>query len=57
MVQIIGTAYGTSLKSRRMSFIRTGEELKLYLPTTSEMIYLPQIAGPKCKNAISPHYH
>ena len=57
MVEIIETAYGTSWKSRRRSWIRKGEELELYLPKTSEMIFMPQIAGRKPGNVIGPHHY
>jgi hypothetical protein len=45
MVQIFEIAYSRSRKSRRWSWIRNGEEVELYLPKTSEMIYMPSIAG------------
>jgi len=57
MVEIIESAYGTSWKLRRRSWIRKGEEVELYLPKTSEMIYMPQIAGPKHGNVLGPHHH
>jgi len=41
MVEIIEIAYGMSWKSRRRGWMRKGEELELYLPKTSEMIYMP----------------
>jgi hypothetical protein len=44
-VKIFEIACGTSWKSRRRSWIRNGEEVELYLPKTSEMIYRPLIAG------------
>jgi len=40
MVEIFEIACGMSEKWRRSSWIRNGEEVKLYLPTTSEMIYI-----------------
>jgi hypothetical protein len=43
MVVIFEIACGMSWKSRRRSWIRNGEEVKLYLPKTSEMIYMPSI--------------
>jgi len=39
MVGIFEIAYGMSWKARRRSWIRKGEEVELYLPKTSEMIY------------------
>jgi hypothetical protein len=56
MVEIFEIACGTSWKSRRMSWIRNGEEVELYLPKTSEMIYMPSIAGRKSRNVIGPHH-
>jgi len=41
MVVISEIAYNTSWKSRERSWIRNGEEVELYLPNTSEMIYMP----------------
>jgi len=54
MVQILEVAYGRSWTSRRRSWIRNGEEVKLYLPKTSEIIYMRSIAGQKCGNLIGP---
>jgi len=54
MVEIFEIAYSRSWKSRRRSWIRKGEEVELYLPKTSEMIYMPQIAGQKCRNVGRP---
>jgi len=45
MVEIFKIASGMSWKERRRSWIRNGEEVELYLPKTSEMIYMPSIAG------------
>jgi hypothetical protein len=45
MFEIFEIACGTSWKSRRRSWIRNVEEVELYLPKTSEMIYMPSIAG------------
>jgi len=56
MVEIFEIAYGTSWKPRRRSWTRKGEEVELYLPKTSEMIYMPQIAGRKRWNVIGPHH-
>jgi hypothetical protein len=44
-VEIFEIACGTSWKSRRRSWIRNGEEVELYLPKNSEMIYMPSIAS------------
>jgi len=41
MVEIFEIAYGASWKLRRRSWIRKGEEVELYLPKISEMIYMP----------------
>jgi len=41
MVEIFEIAYGVSWKLRRRSWIRKGEEVELYLPKMSEMIYMP----------------
>jgi len=41
MVVIFEIAYGMSWKSRRRTWMRKGEEDELYLPKTSEIIYLP----------------
>jgi len=38
MVEVFEIPYGTSWKSRRRSWIRKGEEVKLYLPKTGEII-------------------
>jgi len=56
MVEIFEIACGTAWKSRRRSRIRNGEEVELYLPKTSEMIYMPSIAGRKHGNVIGPHH-
>jgi len=45
MVEIFEIACGMSWESRRRSWIRTGEEVELYLPKTNEMIHMPSIAG------------
>jgi hypothetical protein len=44
-VQIFEIAYGRSWKSRRRSWLRNGEEVKLYLPKTNEMLYMLSIVG------------
>jgi hypothetical protein len=56
MVEILEIACGRSLKSRRRSWIRNGEEVELYLPKTSEMIHMPSIAGQKRRIVIGPHH-
>jgi len=56
MVEIFEIACGTSWKLRRRSWIRNGEEVELYLPKTSEMIYMPSIAGQKGGNVIGPRH-
>jgi hypothetical protein len=55
MVERIDIAYDASWKSRRRSWIRKAEEVEQYLPKTSEMMYLLQIASQKCGNVIGPH--
>jgi hypothetical protein len=45
MVEKVDSACGMSWKLRRWSWIRNGQEVELYLPKTSEMIYMPSIAG------------
>jgi len=40
MVEIFEIAYGMSWKLRRRSGMRKGWEVELYLPKTSEMIYM-----------------
>jgi hypothetical protein len=52
MVEIFEIACGTSWKLRRRSWTRNGEEVKLYLLKTGEMIYMPPIASRKRKNII-----
>jgi len=54
MVEIFEIGCGTSWKSRRRCWIRNGEEVELYLPKTSEMIYMPSIASRKRRNVIGP---
>jgi len=56
MVEIFQIACGTSWRSRRRSCIRNGEEVELSLPKTSEMIYMPSIAGWKRRNVIGRHH-
>jgi len=56
MVEIFEIAYGASWKSRRRSWMWIGEEVELYLPKISEMIYVPQIVGRKGGNVIEPHH-
>jgi len=52
MVEIFEIACGMSWKLRRRSWIRNGEEVELYLLKSSEMIYMPSIAGQKHENVI-----
>jgi len=52
MVEIFEIPCGTSWKLRRRYWIRNAEEVELYLLKTSEMIYMPSIAGRKPKNVI-----
>jgi len=47
-------AYGTSWKLRMRSWMKKGEEVKLCLPKTSEMMYMPWIASWKRRNVIGP---
>jgi hypothetical protein len=54
MVEIFEIACAMSWKSRRRSWIRNAEKVQLYLPKTSEMIYMPSIAGRKRRNVIEP---
>jgi len=41
MIAIFEIAYGMSLKLRRRSWIRKGEEVELYLLKSTKMIYMP----------------
>jgi hypothetical protein len=54
MVKIFVIVCGKSWKSRRRSWIRNGEEVKLYMTKTSEMIDMPSIAGRKRRNVKGP---
>jgi len=56
MTEIFEIACDTSWKSRRRSWIAKGEEVELYLPKTSEMIYMPSISGRKRGNVIGPRH-
>ena len=56
MVEIFEIDCGMSWKLRKRSWIRNGEEVKLYLLKTSEMIYMPSIAGRKHENVIGPRH-
>jgi len=57
MVEIFQSAYGTSWKSKRRSWIRNGEEVELYSPQTNEMNHMPSIAGRMRGNVIgAPHF-
>jgi len=51
-VEIFEIACGTSWKLRRRRWIRNGEEVELYLLKTSEIFYMPSIAGRKRENVI-----
>jgi len=55
IVEIIEIAYGTSWTSRRKSMKLKGDEVELYLPKISVIIYTPQIAGRKGGNVIGAH--
>jgi hypothetical protein len=46
----------TSWKLKRRSWIKKNEEVKQYLPKTSEMIYMMAIASPKHGNVIGPRH-
>ena len=52
MVEIFAIACGTSWKLRRRCWIINGEEVKLYLLITRELIYMPSTAGRKRENVI-----
>ena len=54
LVEINEIAYGMSWKFRWTSWVRKGKEVELYLPKTSEMIYLASRAGRKRRNAMGP---
>jgi hypothetical protein len=41
MVEIVEFAYGMLWTSQSRHWIRNGEEVELYLPKPSEMIYMP----------------
>jgi len=41
MVEIFSNAYDPSWKLRRRRLMRKGEEVELYSPKSSEMIYMP----------------
>jgi len=56
MIGIFEIAFDRSWKSRRRTWIRNGEEVELYWPKTSEMIYMPSIAGWKSRNVIWPRH-
>jgi len=56
MVVIFKTADGASWKAMRRRWMKNGEEGKLYLPKTNEMIYMPQSAGQKRRKVIEPCY-
>jgi len=52
MVEKFEIRCGMSWKLRRRSWIENGEEVELYLLKTSEMIYMPSIAGRTRENVI-----
>ena len=56
IVKIVINAYGTSWKSRRRSWIRKVEEVRLYKSKTSGWIYMPLIARRKDCNMIRLRY-
>jgi len=56
MVEIFEIDCDMSWKSRGRSWIRNGEEVELYLHKTSEMIYMPPIAGRKRGIVIGPRH-
>jgi hypothetical protein len=56
MVEIFEIDCGTSWETRRRSWIRNDEEVELYLPKTSEIIYMQPFAGRKRGNVIG-QYH
>jgi len=56
MVEIFEIACGTSWKSRRQRWIRNADKVELYLPKTSEMIYMPPIAVRMRRNVIGPRH-
>jgi len=41
IVEICKIAYGMSWELSRRSWMKKGKEVELYLPKTSEMIYMP----------------
>ena len=47
MVKMMKIAYGRSRKSRRMSWMRKGEDVGLNISKTSVQIYMQLIAGQK----------
>jgi len=55
-IQIFDNAYGISRKSRWRSWMINAEEVKLYLPKITEMIYMPQITSRTRRNVIWPHH-
>jgi len=52
MVEILKIPYVRSWKSRRMSWMRKGEEVELNISKTSVRIYMRSIAGQKRWNVI-----
>jgi len=55
MDEIFEDVYGTSWKLRRRIWIRKGEEVELYLPKPSEMIYMIKLPAQvwECNRATS----
>jgi len=59
LVHIVGMlkiAYGKSWKSRRMSWMRNSEEVRLNISKPRVQIYMRLIAGRKRSNMMSKHH-
>jgi hypothetical protein len=56
MVDIVQIACRTSWRSMRRSRMRNDKQFDQYLPKTSELLYMPSIAGLKRWNVIGQHY-
>ena len=56
MVEMLKIAYGRSCKSRRMKWMRMGEEVGRHISKTSVQSYMRSIVGRKCWNVIG-HSH
>jgi hypothetical protein len=54
MIGILEIADGTLWKSKERSWARKGEEVKIYLPKTFEILYMPYIASQKHWMLIGP---